>query len=310
MSHRTPSCSTAACQRAERRSTLPWPALPLAHTLALLPAVAVSLGLVPPCRAAADGVASSVRAPQGCPEVEDDDACDDPWTCPYADDLGSHVGGEVDAASRFTWRGLALSKGAVAQPSVWGAYRGVSLNLWANYMMQDQPSESRWTSIAPTLGYAHVLGDFKLEAGVVGYWTSLALTRRTAELFGNLTWAFGPFRIVLTNNVDVSHFAGAVYLGLGPQVRWQQGRWTFHGAADVAWANHRYNRSYFSADSGGFDLAEGEADVRFDITDSFYVAAHAEADVLLASPLRALPSFITQPFLWAGGLAIGSEIDL
>lgn len=51
---------------------------------------------------------------------------------PGADRAGISITGEVDAVSRYVWRTLAYSEGAVVQPSATLGFRSLELNAWAN----------------------------------------------------------------------------------------------------------------------------------------------------------------------------------
>ena len=78
----------------------------------------------------------------------------------------------TDAAlvSRYVWRGIVATDGAVFQPSVTAAYRGLSLNVWGNYDLDNVNStDYRFTEADYTLDYSLPLRNFSLSLGSIVY---------------------------------------------------------------------------------------------------------------------------------------------
>ncbi|OGG00971.1 MAG: hypothetical protein A3F83_07430 [Candidatus Glassbacteria bacterium RIFCSPLOWO2_12_FULL_58_11] len=78
----------------------------------------------------------------------------------------------TDAAivSKYVWRGIVVTDGAVVQPAVTVAYGGLSLNVWGNYDLDNVNStDYRFTEADYTLDYTLALRNVSLSLGSIVY---------------------------------------------------------------------------------------------------------------------------------------------
>lgn len=255
------------------------------------------------------------------------------------DEIGA--GAEVDAVTRYVWRGLALSSGPALQPSAWLSCGNVSVELWTNVLLRDEQPLQRLSAIDPSVSYARAFRHFKVEASFTGYWQSEAAQSSrggaasqppssaaasqhssTAEAELKLSALWGPLRIVTAHAIDIDAEPGAYFGTLGVELRERQGPLGLRVFTEVGWANAPFNRSYWGAGSGAmaalsgprldvsrvdraaFDVAEIGLELRYVVGAGVYVAPHAEGSILLAAALRHAS---TEPRPFVAGSALGVE---
>jgi hypothetical protein len=216
------------------------------------------------------------------------------------------IGAEVDVASRFIWRGLALSNGPIVEPAAWVSAYGFSAIVWTTLLLTDEPPHRRVRSVLPSLSYTYSWDRFRLEPGVMVYWMGDDIAPRvTAELYAIAEVTFGDFRLANENYVDVKEYSGGYFGSIGPKYEKSIDRWAFKAGVDVALATNNFNEGYFGVDSTELNLAEAQGEVRWDFTDNLYVTVHGEGSVLLASNLW---RSVRDPALVSVGTAFGAEL--
>ena len=73
------------------------------------------------------------------------------------------VGLEADFASRYVWRGIALSDGPVLQPSAWVSFAGLTLTPWANIAFSDGSAPAGLNELDLTLDYSRDVFDLTVN---------------------------------------------------------------------------------------------------------------------------------------------------
>ncbi|MEW6367617.1 MAG: hypothetical protein AB1714_23550 [Acidobacteriota bacterium] len=75
------------------------------------------------------------------------------------------AGGTAAFFSHYMWRGESLSDGAVFEPDGWVSYKGLTVDVWGNYEMEN----TQWTEIDFTASYAFTAANINWEVGYVYY---------------------------------------------------------------------------------------------------------------------------------------------
>jgi hypothetical protein len=236
----------------------------------------------------------AARDKASAPEDEDDDD-DSPYT----------LGAEVDLNSRYLWRGLALSQGAVAQPSVWGSAYGLNAVLWTNVMLTNE-APKRLSAIIPAVSYTLEWKKLTIEPGLIYYDTpGQPVPPATAEATLETSLEVGRFaHLLATGYMDIGHAPGALYGTAGVDCAPKIGRWELRAVADLGWATAPFNQTYFDERVTAIDVAEIGGRAEYLLTDVLYVALHAEGSTLLASSLAAG----REATLGNVGVAFGGEL--
>ncbi len=119
----------------------------------------------------------------------------------------------ADILSQYVWRGFALSRSsAVIQPSLTGAWKGLSLNIWGNFDSDAQPpmgpsQGSHWNETDLTFSYTReIYGG--LSGSIGGIYYALDGVDDSFEVYGGLSYAFPWFTVGVTGYREVSHYPG------------------------------------------------------------------------------------------------------
>lgn len=218
------------------------------------------------------------------------------------------VGAEVDLNSRFLWRGLAESRGAVLQPSAWAGLYGFTATVWSSVMLVYEPPHSRFSlsAVEPSLEYTGILWDrLKVEPQVsYYYWSSDEAPRSTVEAALKLSYRLGAFSVVSGNNFDLKTSPGAYWGVVGGEYERRFRHLTFSTSLDVAWATSDYNKSYLAMNVAAVDLVEAAVSLRYDLSDTLYLSLHSEASTLVALSLQ---RSVQEPTLVNGGVSFGVD---
>jgi len=215
-------------------------------------------------------------------------------------------GAELALVSRFIWRGLALSRGAALEPSVWVSYAGLTAAIWTNVLLASEADRQRLSAVEPELGYELAWGPLRLEPRLTLYWMR-DLPEATVTTEARLEAAlavFGPISVTNTHQLDLMATPGAYYGTLGSRVEQHLGRWHFGASFDFGYATAPYNRAYFGTHVAALDLFAAGLSTRLELEHSLYVAANAGLSTLLSSALRVTTD---EPVLAYVGLAFGWE---
>ena len=100
---------------------------------------------------------------------------------------------EVDAVSKYLWRGFLTNDSPSMQPSVTVGYRGLSVNLWSNISSRAQRNQA-WTESDVTVEYGRQLGKWAVTGGFIDYQfvdTPAVAGNRSSEIYVGCAYA-GP----------------------------------------------------------------------------------------------------------------------
>src|SRR5262245_61908002 len=108
-------------------------------------------------------------------------------------------GAEVDTVSRYVWRGIPYSDGAVVQPSAWIAGHGFSFNAWSNFVAADEINRGTFDQIFFTATWQRALGRVRIEPTFQGYSSRAAGgagSATTVETAVRTSIVVGAFRLI------------------------------------------------------------------------------------------------------------------
>ena len=280
-------------------------------------AFAVALALAFTFTPAPVRAAGTLRTKVGSHEIENeiDDGNDDAGA--EGDRSGPSIGAEVDAGARFVWRGIALSGGSIAQPSVWASGLGLTASVWANVLLNDEesgvprpararptPKARTWVSaVVPAVTYTYAWRALRVEPGAFVYVNPGGVApQTTGEASMNVACVLGSLAFVTRNNVDVGAYAGAYFGALGAEYERSSRKLTIKTFLDIGWATAKFNAAYLHTSTAALNVVEAGLSARYDLTDTFFVMPHAEVSALI------LPSAtVRERVLVNGGAALGVE---
>ena len=242
-------------------------------------------------------------------EDEDDDVRDDgeaPGT-PPDHGASASVSAEAELDSRFVFRGLALSRGAVLAPSLWATAYGTTASLWANATLDDELGNGKHVrAIVPSIVHTLQWGHWAIEPGLFVYASPAdSDAQATSEASLELSVQLGAVRLRSDTKVDVRSHRGAYFGAFGARYERASGRWTLDVSGELGWGSRSFHRAYFDVDVAAFDVIEAGLAVRYQLSRVFYLTLHTELSTLVA---RSLQASVEEPTLMHGGTALGLEL--
>jgi Bacterial protein of unknown function (Gcw_chp). len=229
---------------------------------------------------------------------------DDPLPIPKSDRTRPFtVGGELDFASRYVWRGVAYSTGPVLQPSAWISTHGFTFTVWNNVDLTDEPARSTYNELDLYFTYRKTWKKISFEPSLNIYYYPTQHLAGTAELHFNFYYSLGPVDLFTTQSVDIVESQGAYFgeFGLAFERKFHP-KISLKTLASFGWANGRFNQVTFGIDRAALNLFSYNLRFLYYPVKFFYLRPHLEFTALLDGILR---KQVAHPTIVSGGLAVG-----
>lgn len=223
----------------------------------------------------------------------------------HADEPQLTAGAQTEVSSRYLWRGLALSDGAVLQPSAWLGWKGLSASAFGNVFLTGEGQQA-FAEVDLTAGYAIGLGRVTLEPSLTAYLYPEGPD--TVEVGLALTVSLDVLDAVLRQAVDLADDAGGYYAEIGVARELELGRgWVLDGSAALGWSTRKFTRWAMDVDGMAFTPCAllGDLGLKYTFDAGLYLRAHASASFLVTREMRAA---VADPDLFAGALALGFDL--
>lgn len=215
------------------------------------------------------------------------------------------LGFEMDFASQYVWRGIALSQGPVLQPSLWLTVGGASFSVWGNYVLDDEPNQGQLNEVDFTLSYGRSFRRFFFNALLYFYLFPHQDVPATGEGSLVLGVSWGPIKLFTNQNSDFIANPGGYfgYFGISYEKALHP-KFTMKTTAEFGWANAAFNQSNFKISKFALNLVDWELEFQWLVKSPLYLRPYMEVDVLIDSELRAS---VSQPTIVSGGLGVGFQ---
>ena len=202
---------------------------------------------------------------------------------------GVSYGAEIDMNSRYLWRGLALSHGAVLQPSVHLSAHGATITAWNNTFLGSEPDlTNRFGELDLIAEYQESLGKLTITPSFIAY--IYPQGSPTGELGAGVGYDLSVLKVSTHQFVDVIDNAGGYYADVGLSRAQPLGaKITLDGATVLGWCSGRFTRFYLARDMRGLGLGAASADlgVKFAATAAFSARLHGTYSRMLDTGVRA-----------------------
>jgi len=211
---------------------------------------------------------------------------------------------ETDFASRYVWRGFALSDGPVMQPEASVSAYGLTATVWSNFVLNDEPGQGRFNEVDPSLDYRGRWGKLEFEPSFEFYlYPNQTNAPSTAELSLWLGYPVGPVTLFTDHVFDVKEFAGAYYGVFGVDYeRELVKKLTLETSGSLGWASGKFNGAYGGDADAALNVFLWDLQAVYFPIPWFYLRPHMQVSVLLDSGLRRAAA---DPAIVSGGLALG-----
>lgn len=212
------------------------------------------------------------------------------------------VGAESAAASRYVFRGFALTEAPVATPSVWAGFADFGLS--AQTVVATSSADGgplREVDLDST--YAASFGPLTVEPDLAVYLAPAGGSSAEAILTATLAGDFGDLHT--SHAVDLWGAPGAYYTELGASVVGQIGDLTLQGSVDGGFGTARFHAYNAGVAVAGVTVVRSSVEATWALTAATYLSARVELDSLVAGRLRRT---VDEPVLLHGGVAAGFEL--
>ncbi|MEW6758451.1 MAG: hypothetical protein AB1347_09535 [Acidobacteriota bacterium] len=201
---------------------------------------------------------------------------------------GTSWGLDLDLTSRYLWRGLVSSHGAVAQGDVWVSAGGFTASFWGNWDPDPFEGSGRFNELDADLAYERPAGPVTLgvryvhlsypdQPGVPS--TGEASLEAELDLGGG--FGLGTHQIWDVEACPGSYY-GDLFLAKGLKV----GGGELQAAVSVGWGSRSFHEAYYEVDYRGFTVGSATLAWEAPLGERWVVRPHAEVGVLLNPVLR------------------------
>lgn len=211
---------------------------------------------------------------------------------------------EFDFGSRYVWRGFAQTDGPVFQPESSLSIYDVTLTLWANLVLNDEPHQGQFTEVDPSIDYYLQFGKLELQPSFEYYfYPSQVGSPSTGEASLWVAYAVGPVKLFTDHVFDVVRYGGAYFGDFG--VSYERDVLKALGlktSAAFGWASPKFNATYGATSKAALNVFLWDLELSYTLFRHFYLRPHMQVSVLLDTDLRAAS---VDPTIVSGGLALG-----
>ncbi|HEX3036561.1 MAG TPA: TorF family putative porin [Thermodesulfobacteriota bacterium] len=217
-----------------------------------------------------------------------------------------NFGTEIDFNSRYVWRGIALSEGAVMQPSVWISAFNFTFYIWGNFILNDEPNQGEFNEIELILYYSREWGKVTFEPFVVYYvYPNQEDVPSTGEVTLNLYYSFGPFNIFTSHTFDFVEYEGSYFGDAGLSYEHQlSSTLTLEASSSFGWASSEFNSVNIGLSKSAFNFAGGNLSLTYYPKEFLYFRPHIEFSAIVDGELR---DQLDDPTILNVGVAVGME---
>ncbi|MEW5765009.1 MAG: hypothetical protein ACOYXN_13720 [Acidobacteriota bacterium] len=201
---------------------------------------------------------------------------------------GISWGLDLDLTSRYLWRGLALSRGAVAQGDLWFSAGGFTASLWGNWDPDPNEGSGRFNEWDAALAYERAAGPVILRVQYVrlSYPDQLGVPSTGEASFEAEFDLGGGFALGTHQIWDVEAYPGSHYGDLFLAKGLEAGKGELQAALSLGWGSRSFHEAYYEVDHRGFTVGCVTLAWEVPLGERWLLRPHAEAGLLLDRALR------------------------
>jgi hypothetical protein len=213
------------------------------------------------------------------------------------------VGAEAAAASRYAFRGFALTTAPVLTPSAWASFADFTLTSFL-VLQTSEVDGDVVRELDVDLAYSKSFGIFTIEPGLASYLTPTGGS--TAEALVTLSVDGDVFGVHTSHAVDLLAAPGAYYAELGVSAGGDVvERLSVSASLDAGAGTARFHDYNAGVAVAGITVVRASTEVVWQLSDVVYLSARLELDSLVAGSVRRA---VDEPVLLHGGIAAGFEL--
>lgn len=213
------------------------------------------------------------------------------------------VGAEAAAATRYVYRGFALSDSPVVTPSTWAAVGEVTVT-GTTVLATSSDDGDPLREVDLEGQWSRTLGPVRVDPGLAAY--LIPAGGSTAEASLTLALEGEVLELHTTHAVDVVAMPGAYYAEVGLSVGGALGETvSVKGSVDAGAGTARFHSYNAGVSVAGVTVVRTSLELYWQATDAAYVSGKLELDSLVAGPVRRA---VEDPELVHAAVAVGFEL--
>ena len=213
---------------------------------------------------------------------------------------------EVDASSRYVFRGVPFSQEPVSQITAWAVLSGFTFYAWGNVLLQRELHQNDFNELDFGASYTYHLGSLTLEPAFDVYVFRVPEPLKaphTSEGSIKVSYPLGPVAAFTRQTFDLTVNRGAYYAEAGLSFEHAPTRQiSFSSVLTFAWASARFNAAHIGVGEGGWNHVGIELSLTYAPDERFYVKPHFELTSLTPSAFRRQ---LEEPTVSRFGVAVG-----
>ena len=223
-------------------------------------------------------------------------------------DSGTHITGgfESDFASKYVWRGLAFSSGAVTQNSIWISEWGLTGSVWSNYDVGSRVVHPRLNEFDFSLDYESSFHKFDIQSSLQSYvYPDQADAPSTGEFSINLSYGFPILQPFTIQTFDLKAYRGAYFGEFGFKANHDiSEKLSADLTIEMGWGSKKFNQAYIGDVGSAIELASSQGELTWSLLKSLYLQPHLGVTTLINRDIRAQ---VEKATLYQFGAALGGD---
>ena len=212
----------------------------------------------------------------------------------------SSIGFETDITSKYIWYGIPLSKGGVAQSSLWLEENGWTYMVYGNLDFTDRVFNQFNIYISKSLNIGALETEFAAQSYFYPHTEDSPMTN---EFILTLTKPFKNFNLYLAQSWDMKTYKGSYVADLGLSIERAMGsKGLLKSAVYLEYGSKTFNEVNLELSKAAVNVAGAEFSYTYTRKDGIYFRPHAEYSAVIDKDLKEL---VEKPDTWSYGFAIG-----
>jgi len=184
-------------------------------------------------------------------------------------------GADAGVFSKYVFRGVLATDGAVFQPDVWVSWKGATFTVWSNMDLTDKNGvEHKFSEVDYSLDYSGSVGKILYSAGAVYYAYPNTNFHNTSEVYGavGVDTFLKPRLIAYYDYIEANGWYTALSAGHDVTL-FEKGpvKASASVSASLGFGTKNYNRFYFGSDHGAFTDLQINTAIPFVVMERFTV---------------------------------------
>jgi hypothetical protein len=199
-------------------------------------------------------------------------------------------GAELDSNTLYIWRGFALSRDAVLQPSAFVSIHNVTLSSWANFEINPALGKRHLNETDLAISYCKDWRNISIEPSVQAYLFPRDVeSPNTTEIILKIRYPIKSLGVFTRHAYDVDSYRGAYFAEAGLDWQKEFGRdLKLSTSASAGWGGVQFNAGYFGWAKRALNVVSLDTILSWQVSKKFLIRQHINLSSLVDPHLRKL----------------------